>query len=224
MRHLFFKNTSALRTAMAGIALVALLAGCPEPDSSVIEWMSNELTVQMTVQNNSSAKKLVTLLPAFGQRKDTAYQWTVSPEAGFRVDDPVNLAANTNRILAVDIGESAYDGFEVGDMILSFLLQIGEDEYTGWDTAQYGNSGKTLEGQGYGYVVLFGDDWNPGWHSSRQPQSETANTEGITEWVTARYTVTITDDDVAFVLDEVVFGREADFYNYLFQAASVVKN
>jgi hypothetical protein len=47
--------------------------------------------------------------------------------------------------------------------------------------------------------------WDPGWHSSLSPAKTTDTDGGV--WVTARYTVTVTNTDVAFVLDEVAFGE-----------------
>jgi hypothetical protein len=194
-----FKKPTALYAAILGIAAIVLLARCPEADV-ITEYIDNELAVQVTVVNNDN--KSVVLWSAYGRRtEDSAYHWTIGPNW---------IPVNTQQKLTVDASGSAYEGFEAGDKILSFLLQVDGKEYAGWDS-EYGTvgiGGENLEGQGYGYVVLCEDSGNPGWHSSLAPAKPTGTDRSI--WVTARYTVTIDGNNVTFVLDEVAYGKRGD--------------
>ncbi|MDR1232555.1 MAG: hypothetical protein LBK61_14275 [Spirochaetaceae bacterium] len=199
MPRMTFKKPTTLCAAIFGLAVIVLLAGCPEPEV-IIEYVDNALTVQITVENSSD--KSVVLWPAYGWKtEDSAYQWTIGPNW---------IPVNAQQKLTVDTGDSAYEDFETGDVILSFLLQVGGKEYAGWDS-KYGTvgiGGGSLEDQGYGYAVLCEDNGNPGWHSKLTSVKPTGTDKSI--WVTARYTVTIDDSNVAFVLAEVAYGERGD--------------
>jgi hypothetical protein len=166
-----------------------------------IEYSYNELAVQITVENSSG--KSVVLWPAYGWKtEDSDYHWTIGPNW---------IPVNTQQKLTVDAGDSAYEGFETGDVILSFLLQVDGDQYAGWDGSKYGTvgiSGGSLKGQGYGYVVLCEDNGTPGWYSSLNSTKTTGTDKSVR--VTARYTATIGNSNVTFVLDEVVYGEPED--------------
>jgi hypothetical protein len=95
--------------------------GCRNREEVCIgEYSYNEMTVQVTVQNNTD--KSVVLWPAHGQKVDSDYLWTIGPEG---------IPDNTQEALTVWRGGSAYAGFEVEDVILSFLLQVDGKEYAG---------------------------------------------------------------------------------------------
>jgi hypothetical protein len=198
-----FKKNATLCVATLGFAAIVLLAGCPEPEI-VVDYIGNVLTVQVTVQNNTSVEKSVALLPALGQRQNAVYQWTTEPIG--KADE--RIPAGMNKELEVQIGKYAYEGFEAGDVILSFLLQVDGKEYAGW-ADKYGTAGldgKTLSGQGYA-VLCEDEDGTPGWHSSLSP-AKTTDTGGTPWEVTMRYTVTVTGSNVDFVLEEALLDKQ----------------
>ena len=93
---------------------------------------------------------------------------------------------------------------------MSFILQINGANYAGW-TDKYGNGGGTLAGQGYGYAVLCETAGKPGWYSpDYAPGKLSTSQTGSSEWVSAWYTVTITDTGIEWGLDEVAFGVRAN--------------
>jgi hypothetical protein len=191
-----FNRKSALYAATLGFAAIVLLTGCPPDTEILVNYAYNELTVQVTVDDQSTGGKSVVLWPAYGLRVDSDYQWTI---------DGGRLLASAHEVLKIRVNGFAYEDFEVGDVILSFLLQVDGKEYAGWDSNKYGTADRTLDDQGYGYVVLCEDeDGTPGWHSSK---FSTKPSGVVDNYVGVRYTVTITDADVAFVLDEVAFGE-----------------
>jgi hypothetical protein len=190
------------------IAIITLTTGCLLQTPKVItDYFSNSLVIHVTVENNTSDARTVTLLPAYGQRKNTYYQWLTGTSSGGNASKTHTINANAKQVLTADIGKSGYDDFQIGNDILSFIIQIDNSQYAGWD-AQYGNGNGTFVPQGYGYVIVGENNGHPGWHSTKcQPKVEINNTDGNPEWVTVEYTITITDNSVEFVLNTVAFGE-----------------
>jgi hypothetical protein len=217
------KNSFRFCAVLASLAVPVLFAGCwLEKPIISIEYGYANVFFQATVKNKTSEAISVSLLPAIGSRKDSIYHWAVGSGEIYKHPDipteqPVTLADNSEQVLRTYFGKSAYDGFRVGDEILSFLLQIDGNEYAGWNIKKYGAGSRTLAGQGYGYAVLFEDSrFDVYWHSSLLPGNEYTARAGFPENVTVRYTITIADDGVAFALDEVAYCvRESpmDFQN-----------
>jgi hypothetical protein len=205
------------------IFAAVLFAGCwLEEPTYVVEYFYYEVSLQATVKNTSSKDISVSLLPAVGSRTDSiyhVYQWRFGLNEIIKHPDlsyptaTADLAANSTEaaVLRTNLGQSTYAGFQVGDEILSFLLQIDENEYAGWNTKKYGTGDRTLVDQGYGYAVLLEDSrLDIYWNSSLSPVKE--YTIGVFCFVTLRYTITIADSGVEFVLDEVAHGeRQADW-------------
>jgi hypothetical protein len=204
----YSKSSFRVYAVLASLAALVLLAGCwLDKPIYATEYAYAEVSFQATVKNNTSAAVSVSFLPALGSRKSSGYQWAIGREEIERIPDSfptetVVLAANSEQVVRTYFGQEAYEGFQVGDKILSFLAQIDRAEYAGWD-AQYGTGGRTLVGQGYGYDVLA-ESIVPKWHSSLPPGNEYTNLSGW-PWVTVRYTITIADGSVDFALDEVAY-------------------
>jgi hypothetical protein len=183
------------------------LAGCQSPEV-VTEDFGNSLEVQVTVKNNTSGTRYIALLPALGKKENSSYRWATGTETNGTANAPVNLDAGAEQVLKAGIGTTYSSGdTPIGNAILSFLLKVDGKEYAGWD-AKYGTSG-TITAQGYGYAVFAtgGNNFEPAWYSSvNPPQREKTKDDGNPGWLTVRYTITITDDGVEFVLNETEFG------------------
>jgi hypothetical protein len=211
------KRSFRLYAVIASLAASIVFAGCwLDKPIYATEYAYAEVSFQATVKNKTSAAVSVSFLPALGTRKNSGYHWAIEmARSDYYPEQPIALAANSKQVLRIRFGQRAYEGFLVGDKILSFLLQIDEDEYAGW-TAHYGTGGRTLVGQGYGYAVLA-ECVGIRWHSSLPSGNEYTAPTGSPEWATVRYTITIADDGgVAFALDEVAYYvRESpmDFQN-----------
>ncbi|MDR1250402.1 MAG: hypothetical protein LBK63_14025 [Treponema sp.] len=206
------KSSLRLFAAVLNFAVSILFAGCWLDEGTIAyDYIYNEVSIQATVKNDTSRAMSVTLLPALGTRKKTAYQWAVGRgEIGLEPDsfptETTDLAVNSKQVLKTRLGQRAYRGFQPGDEILSFLLRIDKHEYAGWDTAAYGNGGRTFDQEEHGYAVL-GEDSNIKWNSSLPPGKQYIDPNGFpSEWVTVRYSITITNSGVEFVLDEIVYG------------------
>jgi hypothetical protein len=206
------KNIPFIRIEILSLAVIILFSGCLElsPEPVVItDWIDNALVIQVTVKNNTSTAKSVALLPALGHKKISAYQWATGIEANnFYTENLISIDAGSERVLETFIVSTAYDGFQIGDVIMSFLLHIDGSMYAGWDK-QYGTGNKTLVSQGYGYAVLGENNGNPGWHSPNcPPKKEWTNTTDNptynSDCITARYIITITNNKVEFVLNELI--------------------
>jgi hypothetical protein len=210
------KNAFLLCAVIVAFAVLLLFAGC-RLDPPTIEYIYNYVSIQATVENTTSKTLSVSLLPALGSRENAAYQWTlgldeINKNPDFSYPNPTataSLTANSKQELRTRFGQTFYDGLKIGDKILSFLLQIDGTEYAGWGV-KYGDGGRTLVGQGYGYSVLY-EDSNPtaNWNSCPLPGREYTDS-GSQFYIAVRYTITIADSGVKFVLDEVAHGVEWD--------------
>jgi hypothetical protein len=212
------KNSFRFSTVILSIAALVLFAGCEKLTVADTSFY-NKVSIQATVKNNTSGALSVSLLPALGSRKKSAYQWAIGGgEIGLAPDsfptETAELTANSEQVLRTSIWQSAEtddNGHyqQVGDKILSFLLKIDGDEYAGWD-ALYGTGDRTLADQGYGYAVL-GDYGDYGgytvikWNSPLKAGNEYTGPSGAFYYITVRYTISITDSGVEFILDEVAY-------------------
>jgi hypothetical protein len=214
------RNSFRFSTVILNVAALALFAGCwLEKPYTADRIVYSEVSIQATVKNNISGALSVSLLPALGSRKKSAFQWAIGRrEIGLAPDsfptETADIKANSEQALRTFLGQSAEgddnDRYDADDNILSFLVNINGDEYAGWG-AQYGTGGRTLVAQGYGYAVLgdygdYGGDLVVNWHSPLPAGKEyTILPAGSFNRVTVRYVITITDSGVEFVLDEVAY-------------------
>jgi hypothetical protein len=199
---MFHKKQIAVYAVL--LSLIPLVSGCPLPELE--DAGSNSLKIHITVKNQTSETKTVALLPAFGDKKKSGeYQWATGSAVSNYVEDPISLESGGKQELTAGLGRSFdsdnYDQFK--DDVMSFLLQIDGDEYAGWD-AQYGNGGRTLVKQGYGYMVM-GDGYGlPVWYPKDYPSGVVRINSSWQAGVTALFTVTITGSGAAFTLDELI--------------------
>jgi hypothetical protein len=180
-------------------AVITLLAGCFFLPDVETEYIYNDLTVQITVKNETSSAVNAVLQPANGQRRGSAYHWEFEK---YHVSTST-VTSQSQQELQTIAGKNAYEGFQAGDEILSFLLIIDGKEYAGWG-ADYGNGGRTLDGQGYGYAILGEKISEPGWHAPYYGAARQGET-GSSLWLVAEYTVTVRDDSVTVDLTRVAY-------------------
>jgi hypothetical protein len=186
-------------------AVITLLAGCFFLPNVIIDYIDNDLAVQITVINETSSAVNVVLHTANGRKRGIVYQWELDKFSAF-ASSPTEVGSGLQQEIQTVAGKRAYEGFQVGDEILSFLLVIDGKEYAGWDVAAYGNGGRTLDGQGYGYAILGENAGEPGWHSKYDVEAERASEEiGFSPWLTAEYTVTVRDTGIEWVLNQVAY-------------------
>ncbi len=194
------KNLKLFFTSL--FLITSVFVSCNPTETSTDPWYTTQ-TVKFLIKNDSS--KNIDIKMHFFGRTESNDVWHI---LGNSRDEPLTTIDNIESNAEKEI-KLAADGYSLADNDFSFVLVIDDKAYTGFSETNCNNlDGNNMEinivQQNLGYIELNGDDKDTKevYKGTLIPIKETVDSNH--NWG-MYFTAVVSDSDVDFALDELVY-------------------